>query len=147
MRLADIENGTVVNVIEVDPVSRPEFCVDWPEITEGGPGWSYDPETGFTPPVEDHSAWRGTASVPRGLFCTNLMAAGVLPPPEAVAAAKGEWPATFDAALASLTDIEAAAAQIEWAGATSIRRNHPMITTLAALAGMTDEQVDGLFGG
>lgn len=97
-------------------------------------------------PAAELAAWRGQASLPRTTFCANLLAAGILPPAEAVEATKGNWPATFDAALVSLTETEATLAQIEWAGATTIRRNHPMIATLAALAGLTETQVDALFG-
>lgn len=97
-------------------------------------------------PAAAIDTWRATASIARGPFCLNLMAAGILPPAEAVLAAKGEWPATFAAAITGLTEAQAAAAQIDWASATTIRRNHPMIATLAAQAGLADAQVDALFG-
>ena len=49
MNKAKIENGIVVNVIVVDPDNIPDWCADWPTITEGGIGWSWDGMT-FTPP-------------------------------------------------------------------------------------------------
>lgn len=47
---AQIENGIVVNVIVVDPENIPEWCADWPTITEGGIGWSWDGANFTAPP-------------------------------------------------------------------------------------------------
>lgn len=103
------------------------------------------------PTAEERAAkaldkWRETTSVTRGQFCLNLMAAKLLPPSEAAAAARGEWPKTFASALQGLTEEQSAAAQIEWAGAANIRRNAPLLATLQALARVSDEAVDALFG-
>lgn len=51
MRLAEIKNGVVVNVIEADPDNLPEWATGWPEAGQAGPGWTYDGEA-FTPPPE-----------------------------------------------------------------------------------------------
>jgi hypothetical protein len=48
---AQIENGIVVNVIVIDPDNIPDWCADWPTITEGGIGWTWD-GTAFYPPLE-----------------------------------------------------------------------------------------------
>lgn len=40
MRLAQVKNGIVVNVIEA--TVRPDWAVDWPEAAEAGPGWLWD---------------------------------------------------------------------------------------------------------
>jgi hypothetical protein len=39
MRKAQIRNGRVVNVIEVDPANVPDWCEDWPDAGNAGPGW------------------------------------------------------------------------------------------------------------
>lgn len=50
-----------------------------------------------------------------------------------------------------LDDVDAAVAaadratQIEWEYATEVRRDWPTLTAVQAVAGLTDEQVDGLF--
>lgn len=50
MKLAQVENGIVVNVAEVAPGQVPEFMVAWPILTEdAGIGWSWDGEA-FAPP-------------------------------------------------------------------------------------------------
>lgn len=63
MRKAQIENGLVINVIEVDPEAIPEWCADWPESEDAGIGWAYadgaflPPETSTPPPaIEDYRA-------------------------------------------------------------------------------------------
>lgn len=96
----------------------------------------------------DLSARRIRANLSRQDFCLALKRAGILPPAEAIAAAKGDWPATFNAALPGLAlrDVDADEAQIIWASATRIMRNHPLIGALSAAAGLTDIQVDALFG-
>lgn len=49
MNKAEIIDGKVVNVILVDPENIPDWCADWPETEEAGPGWLYDGST-FSPP-------------------------------------------------------------------------------------------------
>jgi len=104
----------------------------------------------FIPPVPDPAetlaAERAATSLPKAEFCTNLMGASILPPADAIEASRGKWPVTFDAVIADLPVAEAAAYQITWAGATTISRVHPLIALLAAHAGLTDAQVDALFG-
>lgn len=39
MRLAQIQNGVVVNVIEVEAAAIPDWAQGWPEAGEAGPGW------------------------------------------------------------------------------------------------------------
>lgn len=52
MRLAHIENGVVVNVIEVDPENVPDWAAGWPEVDQVGPGWSVEGED-IVPPASD----------------------------------------------------------------------------------------------
>lgn len=94
----------------------------------------------------DLIAWRTTTKLYRRDFCIALKRAGILLASEAIAAAKGDWPATFANALSVLTQDMQDEAQIEWAAVQEIRRNHPMIDLLGASAGLTDVQIDALFG-
>lgn len=52
MRKAKIENGVVVNLIEVDPAQIPDWCADWPdaEIPGCAPGWTLTADGTFAPP-------------------------------------------------------------------------------------------------
>jgi hypothetical protein len=89
---------------------------------------------------------RAGASLTRRAFCLALSVADILPPAQAIEAAKGSWPATFAAALAGLSDAEKFAAQIEWATAQNVQRTHPLIAMLADAANLSAAQVDMLFG-
>tara|TARA_R110000782_G_scaffold46089_1_gene101971 strand:- start:612 stop:980 length:369 start_codon:yes stop_codon:yes gene_type:complete len=82
----------------------------------------------------------------RRAFCLALAVANILPPDQAIEAAKGNWPTTFVNALAGLSDAEKIAAQIEWATAQNVQRTHPLLAMLAVEANLSDAQVDTLFG-
>lgn len=98
-------------------------------------------------PLPDPAAWRETADLEKGAFCIALKRAGVLPIDEAVAAAKGEWPATFSTALASLpTGFDEAEAKIIWAATTRVRRTHPILLALIPMSSLTEADVDAMFG-
>jgi hypothetical protein len=90
--------------------------------------------------------WRTTAKLSRRNFCIALKRAGILSAIEAIAAAKGDWPARFASALSGWSQDAQDEAQIEWAAVQEIRRNHPMIALLGTAASMTEPQVDALFG-
>lgn len=90
--------------------------------------------------------WRETASLDRRGFCIWLLRTGVLTADESVAAARGDWPQAFSDALAGLPDNVQAEAQIEWATAANIRRNHDLLETLRQKAGIPHEVLDEAFG-
>jgi hypothetical protein len=89
---------------------------------------------------------RAITFLTRRAFCLALAIANILPPDQAIEAAKGNWPTTFVNALAGLPDAEKIAAQIEWATAQNVQRNHPLIAMLAVEANISAAQVDTLFG-
>lgn len=92
------------------------------------------------------AAWRDTANLTRRQFCLACLQAGLLTPDDAVTAASGGWPSRFDAALAGLSAVEVAAAKVEWAAVSTIRRTAPLLVAVQAVAGVTDAQLDALFG-
>jgi hypothetical protein len=50
MKKAQIIDGIVANIIEVDPANIPDWCADWPEATEEAEiGGTYEGGV-FTPP-------------------------------------------------------------------------------------------------
>jgi len=53
MRLAQVENGIVINVIEVDPAQIPDWAANWPEAAEAGPGWTWNGSAFAPPPGPD----------------------------------------------------------------------------------------------
>lgn len=90
--------------------------------------------------------WRDTASLDRRGFCIWLLRAGVLTAAESVSAARGDWPQAFSDALAGLPENIQAEAQIEWATAVNIRRNHSLLEMLRQRAGIPNEVLDEAFG-
>jgi len=50
MRIAQVENGVVVNVIDVNPNQWPGFATGWPQAGDAGPGWVVDGDE-FEPPA------------------------------------------------------------------------------------------------
>lgn len=97
----------------------------------------------FPTAIED---LRAGASFTRAQFCVALLRAGVLTTPEAIAAAKGDWPLSFAAALADLPKEAQDEAQIVWAAATEIHRLHPLIIAMQIKLKWDDRTLDALFG-
>lgn len=52
---------------------------------------------------------------------------------------------SVEAAIAGLPQPQRDAALIEWEYATSVRRNHSLVTGLSASLGLTSEQIDALW--
>lgn len=149
MFVVKIEDGVVTTVGRL--AEGQDTPKGWLEIEQKvGIGWTFDGTTFAQPavvtPEQTLVEWRDTAALPRGKFCMALVAASILPSTEAIAAARGEWPETFNAAFDKLSTEEAVDAQIEWATTQLIRRNHPLIAMLGELAGLKVEQIDELFG-
>lgn len=82
---------------------------------------------------------RPTATMDKTSFCIALKDLGVLPAAEAVAAARGEWPATFASFTAALTADQAATAMIRWAGAQVIHYADPLLQSLALVVTSGDQ--------
>lgn len=126
MKLAQIEDGRVVNVAEVDPASVPDFMADWVETEEAGPGWLWSEAGGFTPPEEPPAPV--PAVVSRLQARLALLGAGLLQMVEDHISASG------DPVL-----------QMAWAEATEWRRDSPTIAAIAAALSLSEDQVDDLF--
>ena len=88
---------------------------------------------------------RASASLSRRAFCLGLAQLSILTPEQALAAAKGDWPASMQDFLAYLNAEQALDAQIEWAAVGSIDRMHPLVLTLASWLSLPDATLDALF--
>ena len=96
--------------------------------------------------MPSQAARRSSASMSRAEFCNALMVGGILSFVDALAAAKGDWPAPFASALAALPSVDQHPIQIVWAAAQTIERMNPFILAMQAALGWTDAQADALFG-
>lgn len=153
MKLAQIEGGMVANVIAVDPDNIPDWARDWPVLADdAGPGWAYDGQA-FAPPVQADpdpadvlAARRASARLWRGDFCNGLADLSILTDDDAIAAARGEWPASMEYFLGYLTAAQARAARIEWASCANVERMHWLILSMISVGVVTEAQADQLFG-
>lgn len=100
----------------------------------------------FFPTVPVLQDVRAGAFLSRRDFCLSLATHGVLTASDAIEAARGGWPAAMDGFLAYLDETQTMDAQIEWAAAATLARTHIFVLSLASWLGMTDEEVDSLFG-
>lgn len=145
MRLAEIKDGVIVNIIEVDPAAVPEWATDWPEAGVAGPGWRADGRD-FTAPDVDLRPLRATTSVSKREFCLALLDSDVFDIEEVEAIASGKWPEALQDFLLVLTPRQVASLRIEWAASSIIERMNPVVLTLASYLSLRDELVDTLFG-
>jgi len=114
------------------------------------PGQHYEWQNGswtYTPPdrTELLAQARAKASIPRAAFILAALDAGILTETDAEQAVNG-WPSGWDAFFDGQSARDKVAAKAEWASIRTVRRDAPLIAQLAAFKGLTDEQVDALFG-
>lgn len=141
MRLAQIDNGKVVNVIEVDPADVPDWAASWPQIPNGGPGWAYDGAV-FSPPAFVQGP------VPDLTFAQmliGLVAAGWISRAEGEAWLNGVLPAAVTVLIATLPQDQQFPATARAKRPSVINRNDGLVTALAATQGRTAPQMDAFF--
>ena len=112
----------------------------------------------YAAPTQTLDQIRAAAFLERADFCNALADAGVLTDAEAISTARGDWPASFAGFLtATVSDGEGnevamfsaaqqRAIQVTAASCLTFQRNHEFVLMLGWWTGMTDVQVDALFG-
>lgn len=100
MKVAEVNAGRIVNVIEVDPDNMPDWCADWPEVTEAGIGWLHLPDGTFAPEVPFVTMTVGEAidQIVKMIDTAAVVITGPVPEVE-----KLSWTAKEQAARASLS--------------------------------------------
>ncbi len=91
-----------------------------------------------------HTA-RDRASMTRLQFALTAAMAGIIPPEDAPAAARGDIPPSMTAAFAALPPADRLVAETVWAGATVIDRLNPVLLMFAEAMEITDAQMDAMF--
>ena len=121
MKAHQIQNGVVINTIEVDSL---DFLPNLIEATTGGIGWTWDGETFTAPPAPP-------TPIPQSVTMRQarlaLLGAGLLDTVETAIAGAGP------------------AAKIEWDYATEVQRSAGLVPAMATALGLTDAQIDALF--
>ena len=134
MRLAEIVNGIVANVIEADPGNIPDWAAGFVDIgADGGPGWLWDGTTATPPPDNSLAEARAAMQLSKRQVRLGLLAQGLITEAEAVAwATSGALPAAIEAMVLALPTDAQAAARITLADFTVAYRTDPMVALLAA---------------
>jgi hypothetical protein len=109
-----------------------------------GQAWT-DPRTPADFAAALQSA-RNAAQRDKSGLLMDLRAMGILTAAEAVQAARGDIPDSFEAALSTMPQEAQDMARIKWAGDQVISRTNPLILLAAFAKGITDQQLDAAFG-
>lgn len=90
--------------------------------------------------------FRSTASLPRADFLNAAADQGLITDNEAITAALGNWPTSFNASL-PIDPSEQRAVKVLWASTTDISRKSDLLAAIVASAiPVTDELLDLMFG-
>jgi hypothetical protein len=90
--------------------------------------------------------FRSNASMTRADFLNAAANLGIVSDEDAISAALGNWPASFNAVLPS-DPKEQRAAKVLWASTTDVSRKSDLLAAIVASAiPITDEQLDAMFG-
>ena len=146
MRLAQIENGIIVNVIEADPAAVPDWAADWPEAGDAGPGWLWDGE-GFEPPPEPEPPEpdRSAMTLTFAQLMIGLVTEGWITEAEGDAWLDGTLPAPVLALIATLPEAEQFPARARAKRLIESHRLDPLVIGLALAEGKTDAELDAFF--
>ena len=115
-------NGLPYHVTQTDPLFSAA------QIAGGSAPLQPAPVLPFVPTLADR---RASAFQSKRAFLLAVMAESVLTPDDAVFAAQGGWPTSFDAFLAGMNSADRARAKISWAGASEIYYSDPLLQALA----------------
>jgi len=91
-------------------------------------------------------AWRASAEMSLADFCMALVFAGILSTADAITAAKGDVPPSFEPVIAAMSTEQQVAVRIRWAAMSSVERLNPLILAVAAGAGIPAVVLDQVFG-
>ncbi|MDQ1899418.1 hypothetical protein RAH32_03025 [Paracoccus sp. WLY502] len=97
-------------------------------------------------PAADLAARRAGASMTRANLVMAAVQAGIIPIADAAAAARGEITPSIQALIDQLPAEDQLEAIVRWAASTVIDRTNQILTALGASMGLTDEDLDQLFG-
>ena len=125
-----------------EPQPYPPRPGEWSVWT--GTEWA-DPRT-ETDHKSERKARRAATYLTKAEFLQACMATGLLTPSEAAIAAKGDIPAPFLPAVASMTPELQDMLPVVWPAVTRINRMDPLILAVAKGARISEETLDALFG-
>lgn len=89
---------------------------------------------------------RGAATLSKADFLIAAVRVGILSKADASLAAAGQLPTAFASVVETWPEETQFEVGIKWAALTRVDRMHAFINALAAALGITDEQLDTVFG-
>lgn len=123
------------------PAELPPRPGDW--AAWNGTNW-YDPRS-IAEMASELDARRDAARMDKADLLLALAQAGLLTPTDAVAAARGEIPPSFQPVVAAWPAAEQLAARIKWAADGQISRNNPLILAVASFLEIDPLTLDTIF--
>lgn len=133
---------TTVYFTAFGPAELPPSPGDW--AAWDGTSW-YDPRS-VADVTAELEALRAAARMDKADLLLALAQAGLMTSTDAVAAARGEIPPTFQPVVAEWSSAEQLAAQIKWAADAQISRNNPLIIAASAYLDIDPLALDAIFG-
>lgn len=125
---------TAPGLIEYDgPLS--DGVIDWDHVV-----------TAEAAEAAKREAWRAGRVMAKLDLVLAMAAVGMVSQQSAIGAAGGAIPAELEPLIAAMSDPPQTEVRIRWAGAQEIPRLSPFILFVQDAMGLTDEQVDTLFG-
>lgn len=109
-----------------------------------GSDWT-DPRTPADMQAKLYDA-RNATVLDKSDLLTRMFLAGIFDAENVLIASQGEIPPTLEPALQSMPAEAQVIARIKWRSDTVISRVNPVIVLAAAAIGVTDEQMDAIFG-
>lgn len=144
----DIPEGVTPNDVYVDASGElaiyPPRPGPWAEFDYVTETW-FDPRSAAET-ADDLNRARARTQLDKSELLIRLVVAGILTPEEAEEAAGGVIPASMVPMMESLPPDAQMAARIKWKSDSMISRNHPVIVAAAYAMGISDEQLDQIFG-
>lgn len=149
MRAVIVNTNTnlVVNHIELEPESDYAPGTNLIKIFNDAAqiGWSWNGSV-FTAPTEPPAPIVVPFQITALQFLLQAAADGIITQLEALNAAKtGAVPAVIQEVFDSLSPVESFAAAVKWARMTTVLRDDPLVSAVAAQLNMTSEDVDEFF--
>lgn len=152
MKKAEIKNGLVVNIIEIDPENVPTWCLDWPDATETTKINDAFVQGVFVEPTESAEELqakldelRSKMQLSFAQLLIGLVSETWITEVEGEAWLAGTLPAPVLALIETLPVEQQFAAKAKAIRPSIVERADPLVAALGLSQGKTEEELDIFF--
>lgn len=149
MKKAVIDNGFVVNIIEVDESNVPEWCLGYPDATDDAQiGGAYDGARFYPAPIKpspDPDAIRSRLKLSFAQLLIGLVSESFITEQDGDLWLQGQLPQPVLAIIDTLPLASRFAAKVKATRPSEVLRADPIVWAMADSKGMTPEQLDQFF--